>query len=331
MTKKSVVHYFFGFSFLFLIIVAGITFAQDPYCDNCEEIDLNRYSVNSYYQTAQILKANPDAEIIIVGTSRGQGFSPKWMSQFLGKKVLNIAVAGSGAEAKIAFIELAKKLTAVKFVIWQADYFEILGDNQDANLHAMKLYNLESKKDLSYYKGKIALAIDHSHFEAAVASLTRSASEKLSLDLGAGSDLPESCFDDTYVGPHSVVSLKKEVDLLYYNYTTRVFRPSESQWKKDRMLSYFKNDIGLDFLIVFMPYHPDFTKLLGQQHPQVARGHANWISELQLATGRVQDFSMGIKEDDGSPKYWTDGTHLTCYGSHQILKKILLNEKSLGF
>ena len=322
MSLKAAVLSFFGFSVLFMSAVVGFTLWKDPYCNNCEEIDVNRKSVNSYYDVAQIMKLNPDAEVIIVGTSRGQGFSPYWLSKVLNKKVLNLAVAGSGVEARIAFIELAKKMLPLKLVIWQADYFEILGDNQDTELHAMKLYNSEKTWSFSNFRHKALLTIDHSNFEAALSISGKPFNAEI-FKLGAGSDLTDDCFQDSFVGGSTEDVLKKEIHLMYFNYTQQVFKPHESQWKKDLMIRYLSKEIGVESIVTFVPYHPDFLEKLKQEYPEILAGHVNWISDLQKATGHVRNFSEGLPQDDGSPKYWRDGTHFTCYTSYLILKSLI--------
>ncbi|WP_374000686.1 hypothetical protein [Bdellovibrio bacteriovorus] len=322
MSAKKAIFSFFGFSMFFTVFVIGFTLWRDPYCNNCSEIDVHRYSVNSYYEVAQILKANPDAEVIIVGTSRGQGFSPEWLSRKLGKKVLNLAVAGSSAEAKIAFIELAKKMIPLKMVIWQADYYEILGDSKESKLHAMKLYSPAGQLDFSNLKSKILLSLDHSNFDAAIALGNKKLTNE-SFRLGVDSIVSENCFKDSFAGSLSEETLKKEVQLMYYNYTKQVFIPKESRWKKDLMLQYLSKDIGVDFVVAFVPYHPDFTKQLQHEYPEIMQRHLDWINDLQKATGKVQSYINSIEQDDGSPKYWKDGTHFTCYASYLILQDIV--------
>ncbi|WP_374028078.1 hypothetical protein ACES2J_05260 [Bdellovibrio bacteriovorus] len=319
---KKAVFSFFGVSLFLAAVVVSYTLWKDPYCNNCKEIDLQRHTVNSYYDVAQILKANPDAEVVIVGTSRGQGFSPKKLGQVLNKKVLNLSVSGSGVEAKIAFIELAKKMIPLKLVIWQADYFEILGDNRDSQLHAMKLYAQDRRWSFSSVKTLLLQSLDHTNFEAAV-TVGRQPFHADSLKLGYGSDLSDKCFVDSYVGKRSEEELRKQVQLLYHNYTRRVFAPQESSWKKDLMRQYLSQDIGVDVIVAFVPYHPNFTKEMAKEFPVLTQAHLDWMDDLQRATGKVQSFMNSVPEDDGSAKYWDDGTHFTCYTSHLISERMI--------
>lgn len=317
----------FAFFLLTATLAATViifTMRKDPYCNSCDTIDLHRHSVNSYYEVAQILESNRDAEVIIVGTSRGQKFSPQWLSKVLNKKVLNLSVAGSKVESKVAFIELAKKMLPLKLVIWQADYFEILGEEEDAKLHAMKIYNPDSDINFSYVKSKLLMALDHSNFDAAIAALGRKDFDASVLGQGAGSDMPESCFHSNFVGDRSQEKLNKEVDLMYYNYTKQVLVPPESQWKKDLMLNYLVNKIGVESVVVFMPTHPEFTKKFNAEYPRLAMAQNQWFLDLKNQGVNAFSYYEGISEDDGSPKFWSDGTHQTCYGSHLVLEDLVL-------
>lgn len=321
--NTKTIYCFLLLSVVLTLSVILFTAWQDPYCNRCEEIDLERYSVNSYFEVAQILKANPDAEVIIVGTSRGQNFSPKWLSKVLNKKVLNLAVAGSKVESKIAFIELAKKLIPLKLVIWQADYFEILGDDEDSKLHAMKIYNPDAELGLSYLKAKLLMAIDHSNFDAALASLKSKKFDARSLELGSGSTMSEECFSSSFKGVRTQDELNKKNDLMYYNYTHQILVPPESEWKKDLMRNYLAHEIGVESIVVFMPSHPEFTRKFNAEYPRLSEAQEAWYLDLKNLGVAVYSYYGGIEGDDGSPKFWLDGTHQTCYGSHLVLEDLI--------
>lgn len=317
MNAKTVVRLFFSFSAFFAFGVIGFTLWKDPYCGNCTTVDLDRYSVNSYYQAAQVMKANPDAEVVIVGSSRGQTISPEWLSDKLGKKVINLSVAGASVESKIAFIKLAEKLTQIKEVIWLADYFEILGDSKDKKLEAMELFS-ERSSSLSSVVPKLLFGIDHNNFEAALAGTNKIFTPKQ----GWG-DVAEECFLPTYKGKASPEVLNKEVDLLYFNYKTGVFAAPESDWKKEMISDFFKSHSHLKTNVIILPYHPRFWNQLSAERPRIVESQIAWSKGFQAYPVKVFNYLEGIPNDDGSSKYWDDGVHLTCYGSIDLFQAIL--------
>lgn len=315
--KKSVLSFMFCALCIGLGIV-GYTLWQDPYCGSCKSIDLDRYSVNSYYQAAQVIKANPDAEVVIVGSSRGQAISPEWLSEKLGKKVINLSVAGSSAESKIAFIELAKEMTHLKEIIWLADYFEILGESKDKKLESMEIYRRGDSSSFENILAKISFGIDHNNFEAAISGRTKTFTPKQ----GWG-DVSNDCFQSTYSGKTPLELLDKEIDLLYFNYKTGVFSAPESTWKKELISSFLHKQSKLKVKIVIMPYHPRFWSQLRVERPQLVENQIKWSQAFREYPVEVYDFLEGIPGDDGSNKYWDDGVHLTCYGSFKLFETIL--------
>ncbi|WP_374032719.1 hypothetical protein [Bdellovibrio bacteriovorus] len=110
-------------------LVAGFNFAVDPMCYyRCDVIDTNRQSQNVYYQAAQIVGANPNAEVVILGSSRGETTSALWVEEVTGLKTINLSKGGAGLLLKVSLLRTAldQKLP-LKKVIWIADYFELAG------------------------------------------------------------------------------------------------------------------------------------------------------------------------------------------------------------
>lgn len=317
MAKKAVLYFAF-FSLTLGFGVVGFTIWQDPYCSSCNTIDLNRYSVNSYYQAAQVIKANPDAQVVVVGSSRGQAISPEWLSEKIGKKVINLSVAGASVESKIAFIELAQKLTEINEVFWLADYFEILGDSSDIKLNSMALYKRKDSESLSEFLAKISFGIDHNNFEAAIANRS-----KVFVPRQGWGNVPEECFKVTFQGKVAPELLDKEVELLYFNYKTGVFAPPESEWKRNLFADFVKKSTDIKINIVLLPYHPKFWSQLKQERPDIVDRQIMWSQSFVSYPVRVFDFLDGFRGDDGSSKYWDDGVHLTCYGSFRIFESII--------
>ncbi|MGZ3786304.1 MAG: hypothetical protein ACXWR0_17690, partial [Bdellovibrio sp.] len=61
---------FVGFIFLILGAVVSFNFYVDPMCYyRCESVNLTRHTQNVYYQAAQMVAANPDANILVMGSS----------------------------------------------------------------------------------------------------------------------------------------------------------------------------------------------------------------------------------------------------------------------
>lgn len=306
-----------------ILVIAGFNYVVDPLCYYCKEIDVHKSSVNRYYQVAQMILNNPDAEQIVLGSSRGETTSPLWLEKISGLKTLNLSASGAEVITKKAFLNLALEKNHLKKVIWYADYFELITSNADAkikNTPALKKYAADMLNDESFLVRlqELQKLIDHNTIEASFAALKHSPS--LSLGQGEGSQIDySSCEKPDFQGKESAESLRQEVDLIYQAYVNGSIKPSQNP----QALKQFKAMIhdlkarNISVVIVIPPYHPTFMKRLEMEYPDIYQAHLKWIAQiqnLQESGIEVRSYFRGIPEDNGSPSYWNDGVHFTCKG-----------------
>jgi hypothetical protein len=295
---------------------------------------VGRSTLNRYYQVAQIIAANPDAEQIILGSSRGETTSPLWVEKVSGLKTLNLSAAGEEFMAKKAFLGLALEKTKLKRVIWLADYFEFISSNADAKLKNAKIFK-KYTKDIPQDAGVIARLhelqqlIDHNVTEASFAALKRSIAP-VHLGQGVGADIPYSaCEKPDFAGKQSPESLHNEVDLVFDSYVHGAIRSAQSE-KALEVFEAFVKDLAskqISFLIVIPPYNPTFLRRLKVEYPVIYEAHLRWIERLLKLQGpgiEVKNDFAGIPDDDESPGYWNDGVHFTCKGAMKMLEPFLV-------
>ncbi|HWU43899.1 MAG TPA: hypothetical protein VN132_10695, partial [Bdellovibrio sp.] len=154
-------------------LVATYNYQVDPMCYyRCHDIDLNRLTQNVYYRALQTAKANPDAEVLILGSSRGERISPKWVEEITGLKTINLSQGGSDLFLKIALLNAALDGNPkIKKVIWMADYFELVPSATDYKVYLTPvIWNLSGMSETDLHKGRnfqrAQALIDHRTLEA---------------------------------------------------------------------------------------------------------------------------------------------------------------------
>lgn len=316
------------FAILIVIGIAFFNYSVDPLCYYCKSIDTNHATLNRYYQVAQMIAMNPDAEQVILGSSRGETTSPLWVQKISGLKTLNLSAAGSEFITKKAFIDMALEKTKVQKIIWYADYFELITSNADAkikNTQIFKKYVGDLLQDQGF-KAKLAelqQLIDHNTTEASFAALKQAPAS--SLGQGVGGEIDYSlCEKSDFAGKETPESLRNEVDLLYDSYVHGSIAPAQSE----KMLLAFQELIrslqskNISVVIVIPPYHPTFEERLKKEYPKIYEAHLSWIQEIQKLQGshiEVFNYFAGIPHDNISPSYWNDGVHFTCKGVIEML------------
>lgn len=320
---------FFAFLSLGLLAsVAGFVYAMDPLCYyRCDKIDVLQSTQNVYYQGAQIAKAHGDAEILILGSSRGQTTSPLWVQEVTGRKTLNLSLGGADLLLKLVLAKISKDSGApVKKIIWMADYFEFIPQNTDAkvlNTKAFMPYLPESQRSSGSVLEFVQRLIDHKSFEASIANLKKR--EFNYTDQGAGTGIDyKSCSADDFKGTTAEEVLGKEVDLLFESYKNSILKHPQSleYW------GYFVNQLnqwseqGIEVDIVIAPYHPQFMQRMQQEIPEVYKAQEDWIARLETLKNskvKVKNYIYGIPGGDSSPKYWDDGVHYSCRGAMRMI------------
>lgn len=319
----------FGFLSLGLLAsVAGFVYAVDPLCYyRCEQIDLRQSTQNVYYQGAQIAKAHGDAEVLILGSSRGQTTSPLWFQEVTGQKTLNLSLGGADLLLKLVLARISEDSGApIKKIIWMADYFEFIPQNTDAkvlNTKAFAPYLPESQHGSGNILSFLQRLIDHKSFEASIANLKKR--DFNISDQGAGSGIDyKACLAEDFKGSTAADVLGKEVDLLFESYKSSIFKypQSESYWDYFvRQLGQWSEE-GVEVEIVIAPYHPQFMKRMQNEIPEIYKAQADWISRLEslnIPKVKVKNFINGIPGGDASPRYWDDGVHYSCRGAMHMI------------
>ncbi|WP_413581349.1 hypothetical protein [Bdellovibrio sp. HCB288] len=319
-----------------VVLLGGIAlfnYQADPQCFyNCPEVNLQRSSLNIYYKTAQTILAHPETEQVILGSSRAQTTPPQWVEQVTGLKTVNGASEGAEVMTKIIFSNLAKEKTQLKRVIWFADYFELVSENIDSrikNTEALRKYlpAASTHENPWLRASQWQSLIDHNTLEASLHHVNNKKS--FTVTQGPGSEIYERCMDPGFKGNESVESLSREVQMLYQNYVNGPIKAAQSEnaWKLfvDQIRSLADN--GIEVVVVVIPYNPVFLAKLKAEHPEIYKRHVEWIQKLselsQNSKIKVVNAFEGIQGDDGSPKFWNDGVHFTCYGSMRMLEPVL--------
>ena len=338
---QSSLKYIFVFGALSIFLLAGIAafnYVVDPLCFyHCHEIELGRPTQNLYYQAAQTAKAHPDAEALILGSSRGETTPPQWVAEATGLKAINLSQGGADLLLKLVLAKVAiQSAPGVKKIIWMSDFFELIRQTTDIkvrNTLAFKKFLPESEKqvDLVSKMHSYQRLIDHNNFEASIAAL--GGEKRDSKSLGTGSEIDyQECLSPSFKGSTNPDLLPKEVLLLFENYRSSVFKnpQDEAYWKifEEQMTDWSKE--GIEVVFVFTPYHPEFLRKLKTDLPDVYEAHQNWIKKvnaLSLKGLLVLNYFEGIPGDDGSPTYWNDGVHFSCRGAIEMLKPTLSGSK----
>lgn len=319
-----------AFIVIFLGGIATFNYVVDPQCFfHCKELDANRKTVNLYYHVAQRILAYPDTEQVVIGSSRGEGVSGLELEKATGLKTLNLSVGGSEATSKLAFLRIASENLKLKRVIWMADYFELLTDIADPKIlfseALIKNSPIELRNTTTALK-IVSKLIDRQTIEASIHQVSNSSSA--ALNRGPSSEVTYThCLSPDFKGKISPDVLIKEVDLIYNAYLQQIFTVKENTQAWIAVSSEIKklSSRGVEIVIVIPPYNPNFMERLEKDRPLVFKNHLEWIAKLQSQKNdllKVVNFFDGIPGDDGSPKFWEDGVHFSCFSNAIILKEI---------
>lgn len=337
MTAKKAL---FTLVFLTTFLAGGVmvlNYSVDPQCFyHCPEIDVQKRTLNSYYQVGQRILAHPEAQVIILGSSRGETLPPLWVQEETGLKTLNLSSAGAEATTKLAFLKIAQENTSVRKVIWLADYFELVGATQDAkikNTPALNKFIKEnSTRTWSGFGQSVQGLLSHNTLEASLSFLANK--EKTEITQGSGSFIDyKACASPDFQGFESEQSLKKEINLIYQSYTHGVINPPQSELLEKQFLHEMQTlgERGLEVWVVVIPYHPLFLDRLKTEQPEIYKKHLAWIEKLQTLDGkkglRVLNNFEGISGIDDSHVHWNDGVHFNCRAAMKMLAPVLAGWK----
>lgn len=313
--------------------VAGFNYFVDPMCYyRCDALDTNRANQNVYYQAAQTVAANPDAQVVIMGSSRGETTSALWVDEVTGLKTINLSKGGAGLLLKVALLRNAQEQKLpLKKVIWIADYFELAGEVTDAKvrhtpvLRNVLLKDVEGLSGVKHELERLQILISHNTFEASLHQMKRKSTDEIFSLKGSGSAIDYvKCAAPEFQGKATPADLKKEIDVSYSTFSGPMRAPLN-----EKFVALFKQQIhslseqGVEVLILVPPFHPDFMKRLAKEFPDTAKSHAAWLDilkGLESEKVRVQSYWDGIPGDDAGPSFWDDGSHATCKSMMLMLK-----------
>jgi|GEM_PF-6384893 len=313
-------------------VVGGLSYEVDAMCFyHCSSVSLERRSLNNYYQSAQRILSHPEAEQIIVGSSRGQTMPTHYFDEHFGLKTLNLSVEGAELVTKAALIIMALQKAPIKRVIWLADYFELIPSGLNSKLINCPALMAKVPDEMKSLINKqrtnlIESLLDHNNFEATITYLNKK--PPIGDDWGSGSGLDaKECANAGYHGGVTEAVLEKKVDIMYENYTQEILRPPQSEAAEEL----FKKEMselvakGLEVAVVIAPYQPRFMRQLKAEFPDIYNKHEQWAHRLEALTGphlQVINGWNGIPNGDSTPRSWNDGVHYTCQSAIALINQI---------
>lgn len=323
------------------VVLAGIIIAfnytVDPLCYYCKTVDVDRSTLNRFYQVAQVIARNPDAEQVILGSSRGETTSPFWVQQMSGMKTLNLSSEGSEFIAKKAFLAMAQEKIHLKRVIWYADYFELVPGNADAKIRNTQVFfkyagNLLQAQGASARLRELQQLIDHNTIEASFAALKKSQAADLGQGRGGQFDYT-ACARPDYAGTETTEHMLTKVDVFFESYVHGVIASPQdpAMWIAFRELleSLKQQHVSVD--IIIPPYQPLFEERLQKEFPLIYEAHLSWIQKLQELAGsgvQIHNYFEGLPHGNSTTQFWNDGVHFTCKGVIEMLTPILQPAKN---
>lgn len=322
---------------VFVVLLLGGVMAFNYYMDSqcyyrCSTISVENRTLNRYYKVAQTIVAQPDAQLIILGSSRGETTPPLWIQSLTGLKTLNLSASGSELTSKLAFLNIALENAKIQRVIWLADYFELITQNRDIkikNTPALRKYLNDNgeTKSWSVVASDIQGLLNHNTTEASIHFLNHHAETVITQ--GEGSDIDYAhCESLEFKGKETPESLKKEIDMIYQSYSHDVLVPpqDEHEWSTFKKMVANLESRGIDLKIVIPPYHPEFAARLKSERPDIYERHLKWIQQLKGLKSHktdVVDYFSGVPSSDATPVYWNDGIHFTCKSAMIMLKNVI--------
>lgn len=330
-TQKAII-YFLCFTSAFILTNSLFNFMVDAECFyRCPEISLSKRTTNIYYQAGQRALAYPDTEVVVLGSSRGETVSPEWIEKLTTKKAINLSVSGADLLTKSSLLNFAIANSKINTVIWLADYFDLTLTAQDRKIKrtpSLRKYLLNSEEEgaLSLVNRWFGL-IDHNSTSASLRFLKKYKTTEIGRGGNVGSNFMD-CAQESYKGIESREKLKSKIDILYKNYTNGVIdKPQEeSQYLTLENQLKLLDQKGIQVFYIITPYHPQFTQRLKNEYPRIYQNHIEWIrrvSRINLNHVKVINAFTNSADDDGSPKYWNDGVHYSCYLANQLLKDVI--------
>lgn len=322
-----------AFSISLLSLVMGFNYVVDPMSYyHCPEVDLAQRTQNVYYQTAQTAVANSDAEVLILGSSRGETTPPQWIEEVTGKKTVNLSQSGADLLLKMAVLNsVLEKGSQVKKVIWLADYFDLVRSWTDVKVRTTPVLrrHLGDEGKISaftFYTESLSRLINHNSTEAALEHLKNNPDSMFSKK-GRGSQIDfKACMQPDFQGEVDEGTLLKKIESSYSGFSKYFAEPQDPiYW--DLMEKQIKDleNRGIEVLILIAPMHNKFISRLYKDHPMAKVQIKTWLDRLQALSSEkvrvVSYYDEGVPGDDEGPSFWNDGAHTTCKSMTLMLDK----------
>ncbi len=333
MNARFAILTFFALAVSIFTLISTFNYAVDPMCYyRCQKLDMSKMNVNTYYHVGQIILAHPDADLVMIGSSRGETTSPLWLEKVTGHKALNLSVGGTELQAKFAFLNIALERSQIHQVVWQADFFELIPEILDIkmkNTEALKSYLKKDFPEIEEvsFVNQLKSLFDHVTFDASVARFKKK--NQKPLDQGSGSDLNfEGCASPDFKSEKTTEALNKDIVGDYDRYRLSIFNhpASERYWNLFVEKMKYLSSQNIDVTVLIAPYNPTFMKNLADHYPDVYAAHLAWVQKmeaLRIPHIQIVNYFAGIPGDDQSVQFWGDGVHFTCKGAMIMLKPAL--------
>ena len=257
--------------------VAVYNYNVDPMCYyRCDTVDLNRTTQNVYYRALQTAKANPDAEVLILGSSRGERISPKWVEEETGLKTVNLSTGGSDLFLKLALLNVAlENSPKVKKVIWMADYFELVPTATDYKVYLTPtIWKLSGMATTDLHRGRfferLQALIDHRTLEAGL-EMTKKGFDEVYRKTGNGEEVDyKKCQADDFVGSTPPELMPKKIAEEFGIFGLWLGKDqSEIYWKMFEQEIQRLSDKGIGVVINLAPYHSQLMDRAEKEMPEV--------------------------------------------------------------
>lgn len=307
--------------------MAAFNYRFDPLCSfRCDTVEADRKNLNSYYQNLQRVLKYPETELIVLGSSRGESVPLAELMQSHGMKALNLSVGGADINAKRAFLAFARQHLKLRKVIWLADYFELIDESMSDKMRITPtLRALAGLPDSWRTKlEKVPTLLDHNTLEASFARI-RGKKQMLPAERGKNENMLQADCEQTLTNSKlTEKALLKEVGVIYDGYANRILVPRQNPDSLYRLRDIVSNlaKSQIEVVIIAPGYHPEFTRRLAVEHPDILARHREWIQNLKsLAIDGVEirDFFSTNAYAENSLRYWTDGVHFNCRAAAEML------------
>ncbi|KYG64759.1 hypothetical protein AZI86_11165 [Bdellovibrio bacteriovorus] len=328
-TKRSI-FWIFGFALILSLALMSFDYAVDPLCYyHCPKVDLTKRTQNVYYKVAQTAMANADAEILVLGSSRGETTPPHWIQGMTGKKTVNLSQSGGDLLYKMSVLNVSLDAgSKVKKVIWLADYLDLVPSFTDIKMKLTPslqahIKDITQKNPIQNWGLILETLINHNTFEAAIEQLNDKTSP-LFLEQGMGANIDYArCEAMDFQSEIPQGDLKKNIQSSYRIFSPHVQRPqSPEYWELFKKQVQHLKEKNIELVLLIAPFHPKFNEKLAAEYPETKEYQKHWIADLEsLAAPGVQvlNFFDGVPGDDFGSGYWNDGVHLTCKSVMRML------------